>query len=241
MEINMRLTTTKGGSPFMEEMMPRYPVRSNGSCFTSAHRQGLTMARMKRKAHIFPELMGTATSKERALSRIRALVDAKRHVRGRTLYKLFVKFGCYRPHSEEVFGPLVKKMTQRVLDDEWIMFEHPEKARHKFVGANLLAVAHVAGGGELPQYGDIETCIDVLTTWNEGAGRHERFHGEFNQYFALHDKKRLAQLRQSWGNFSLIFQLRTQGKDPEHISTFSLYHPQTQPKAQLSILYQPIG
>lgn len=240
--ISMRMKSTKGNHPFKLEMIERYPDNGQCGCFNSALRQGLCLSRLKRKAKIFPETISMCPSKSAAFKPVRSLFKYKHSIRGRTLYKMFDAFGCYRPNSGKIFGNLVRRVADYVMEDEWVTFEHPEKAKRK--ATSLLAKAHAiqdAADGQYVRYSDIGKCIHVLENWMKGPGQYERFKGTFAGYFALHHKPTIARFRETWGSYKLIWSsLYVEGKPGEEISAHSMYHPDCVPVKQLSMLYQPI-
>jgi hypothetical protein len=239
--INMRMRSTKGSHPFKEEMIERYPDFGHCGCFNSALRQGLCLARLKRKAKIFPETIGMTSSKSAAFKPVRSLFKHKHAIRGRTLYKMFDAFGCYRPNAGAIFGDLVKRVALYVMQDEWVTFEHPERVKKK--GQSLMAEAHSHqdAGGLHVRYSDIGRCVQTLESWMQGPGEHERFNGEFAGYFALHHKPTIADFRNRWGRYDLIWKsLYIMDKDGEEISTHAMHHPDNHAQKQIAMLYQPI-
>eukprot|EP01048_Picozoa_sp_COSAG05_P018940 COSAG05_NODE_2864_length_2557_cov_1.388527_1_plen_484_part_00 len=238
MKINMRLSLTKGSHGFIEELVPRYPrSASSNTCFNSSHRQGLCLARMKRKCKIYPELMTIVTSKTQAFKAVRSLVKHEKKVRGRVLYKMFDAMGCYRPHAEEIFGSTIKHLSQIVLDDEWIIFYPPDETP-----ATASILTHIREEAEHVSLGwqQVVDSVHVIEEWMKGPGQYERFNGEFAKFFPLHQKEVLAELKENWGNYGKIFQWWDYGYEPEESSLYCLNHPLNTKTKQFSMLYQPI-
>ena len=89
------------------------------------------------------------------------------------------------------------------------------------------------------------TCIQHLLDFDEcdNGSQSENFAGEFLSYFALHDKKTLADLQKRWGSFIFMdggLTVFVKDKDPEHLGMYSMYHPMNAGKTQLAFTWQPL-
>ena len=89
------------------------------------------------------------------------------------------------------------------------------------------------------------TCIEHLLQFDkcDNGSQEENFAGEFMSYFALHDKKTLADLQKRWGSFIFMnggLTVFVKGKDPEHMGMYSMYHPRNAGKTQLTFTWQPL-
>ena len=167
--------------------------------------------------------------KDQVLKKVQRWHDARKEIRGRQVCNLMVLFGAYRPHTEDVFGETVKRVSMLVAMDEWMVIVPDEDL-----------------GGKAPQahevsYADLGQCLVDLDAHNMSEnGEQEHFSGAFETFFALHDQKKLETLRESWGNFSLVKPKLVVGPKPEYSSPYSCITP-TSPQTRTSgPFYQPI-
>eukprot|EP01043_Picozoa_sp_COSAG02_P065423 COSAG02_NODE_9868_length_2088_cov_1.218703_1_plen_471_part_01 len=233
LRIGMRLIKTKGSHGFMPEMAELYACEDPelGSPFTSAMKQTLCLHRLKTKVRIDPDSMSThRVKKEHVLKKVQRWHDARKEIRGRQVCNLMVLFGAYRPHTDDVFGETVKRVSMLVAMDEWMV---------------IVPDRHLGGQTPAPHevsYADLGQCLSDLDAHNKSdKGSQEHFSGAFETFFALHDQKKLEKLRESWGNFSLVKPKLVKGPKPEYSSPYSMYHPnQATDLAHFGPFYQPI-
>ena len=115
----------------------------------------------------------------------------------------------------------------------------------------------------------MEKCLGELEKLGEDQLQYEHFTGSFDTFFALHDKKVLADLRERWGSFAFLSprtfffgaapKFPREGMDPEYTQyslskkerrlgarsgALSVYHPENEAKKQFGWctfpLWQPI-
>eukprot|EP01046_Picozoa_sp_COSAG06_P038833 COSAG06_NODE_4520_length_4185_cov_13.400147_2_plen_137_part_00 len=132
MRIGMRLAKTKGIHGFVPEMTELYaidvfdPLR--GSPFTSAMRQELSLYRLQTKAKVDPDAMpSNRVKKTHVLTKIKKHHSHGKEIRGRQIANLMGLFGAYRPRADKVFGETVKRVSNLVLADEWMVIAPDEK------------------------------------------------------------------------------------------------------------------
>jgi hypothetical protein len=232
MRINMRIQKTKGTHGYQPEMAEQYAV----SRFESSAQQGLTLFRLKVRAQVDPDLMlpmsVAQVPKQMELKKLVNKFQRRVEIRGRMLRAIMNLYGTHRPYAEEVFGPLTCKLRDAVLQDPWMVVRPPEKVPEE---------EREALEEEPFTYDEIGTAFMELQRWGESpVGQHEFFNGTFDCVFPLHDKVVLKRLRETWGNFGILKQMWTEGKDPEYLSMHSMYHPENESRRQLAMLSQPI-
>ena len=228
-KVAMRLKLTKGSVGFTEELIQRYPAPAmwNGTPFSSANQQMLVISRMKRKANIYPQRMLLVVAMESTLAPIRTMFTRGFKIRGHSLYKMFKAFGVYRPHGEQIFGQAVSDLSKLVLEDKWIVFEKGQDQQ------SLIKTATEFTSGREINYESIGEAIAVMEEWLACEGAEEQFTGTFYQFFALHDKQRLQHLKETWGNYRIIWQGSVYAKLPEEMSEYSFFHPQNKEVKQV--------
>ena len=243
MRIKMRLKKTKGMHGFQPHMVERYATESDSTdgVFSSACRQGLTLSRLKYRAHIVPESIPShKVNRAHELHKLRKKWKNRDHIRGRTLTNLFSLYGAFRPWAEEIFGKTVKNVSLQILEDPWMMVIAPEQLA-KEAGDTL--EAHLTESESVDfEYDDVGACLDALESWGDkgGLGRFESFSGTFDTFFPLRDKQALLEIGGRWATFKMVRWKWITGKDPEYRSLHSLYHPHNVPVQQFAPLYQPI-
>ena len=117
MRIRMRLKTTKGTHGFQPEMAELYATgdRDNGSTFSSAHRQGLTLFRLKLYAHIDPELsfVHKNLNKEAALRKMKKKQSKNKSFRGMQIGQLMNMYGVRKHSSAAQHSTAQRSAAQR--------------------------------------------------------------------------------------------------------------------------------
>ena len=235
MKIKMRLARTKGMHPFNQHLVERYAVGSHTtkSPFTSAHRQGLTLRRLKKRARINPADMAKERSnKSQELHAVRQKFTKRLDIRGRALQHLFIHFGVFRPHSAEIFGELVKRVSLVVISDPWMLIapaEHLDEDQRR------------SEAEESVSYEEVGECLDVLENWNlQMPGKYESFSGSYDDFFPTHDKDILANLQERWGSFGHVKWGHVTEKPTEYVGAHSMHHPHNEEARQFAPLWQPI-
>ena len=79
-------------------------------------------------AQVDPDAMpSNRVKKTHVLSKIKKQHSHGKEIRGRQITNLMNLFGAYRPRAEQVFGETVKRVSNLVLADEWMVIEPDEK------------------------------------------------------------------------------------------------------------------
>ena len=232
MRLHMRLQKTKGMHVYHREVAEQYaqPV------FSSAAQQELTLFRLKVRAQIDPDMMLPMSvkqvPKQKELKKLMSKFERRIVIRGRMIRSLMNLYGAHRPHAGDVFGVTTTKLRDAVLNDPWMVSRPPEK---------LLAEEQEDLKDEPFTYDEIGQALMELARWGEGPiGQYEFFNGAFDCIFPLHDKPVLKSLRERWGNFGILKLKFIEGRDPEYLSTHSMFHPENEPRQQPAMLWQPI-
>eukprot|EP01048_Picozoa_sp_COSAG05_P017828 COSAG05_NODE_2502_length_2975_cov_2.805633_1_plen_344_part_10 len=200
MRIKMRLRRTKGVAHFNPHLVERYAVGSEkttgylgGSPFTSAHRQGLCLRRLKKHARVNPnDLLTRRAHKANELTKLRTQFNLRHAIRGRHLQHLMEHFGAFRPFASKIFGDTVIRTRDVVASDPWMLIAPPEV---------LSDEVRRSAAEDSVQYKDVGTVLDALEEWLLGGGQYESFSGTFDDFFPVHDKDVLRHLQERWGSF----------------------------------------
>jgi hypothetical protein len=79
-------------------------------------------------AQVDPDAMpSNRVKKTHVLSKIKKQHSHGKEIRGRQITNLMNLFGAYRPRADQVFGETVKRVSNLVLADEWMVIEPDEK------------------------------------------------------------------------------------------------------------------
>ena len=109
----MRMTKTRGMTPFERDHAESYVVAMNGGYFNSAQRQQLVRSRMKRSLLLsLPEQQALGTA-DKQLSVLQQRLMDRRPIRAEHLRTLLASCGAFRDHIGEVMGPLVEKAVNQ--------------------------------------------------------------------------------------------------------------------------------
>eukprot|EP01051_Picozoa_sp_SAG22_P012592 SAG22_NODE_1324_length_4742_cov_2.192117_1_plen_1423_part_00 len=258
MRIGMRLLNTKGISEFKQELIPRYPQyaytvaeesadgtsdrQASETCFSSAHRQGLTMFRMKRMAKIYPEVLTRRKGKKAMLGQIKDRISRFARVRNYNVYRMLRAFGVYRDFGPVLFGRRLTDIAKRVQDAPYATTSPPQKK--KVLGIQMGSQKNRAqriAAQKAVSWEELEYVIGVLGAWlGCPNGKREQFVGQFEEFFALHHKPTLARLSSRWGAFRLLTTMTEMGKDLERETKYAHLHPWNREGKQFSPLYMPV-
>ena len=243
-----RLGWTKGTVRFQDELLPRYPtsLSDDETCFSSAHKQGLTLFRMKRVPVVIPAVAASLLPAAKYHKQIK-----RQHLKGVPIrsYKLIrwmKSFGAYRPHSFDIFGATVTRVAKEIKENPWLVVRQDDTSFTD--GDNVSAdhlldrAAQLAGGTKVTheQLGYVIGVFDDWTAKQTENGIIERFDGQFESFFALHEKQKLQQLRDEWSSFKFLFRFKWEAKSPEWATDVAYYHPDNEPVVQFGLLYQPL-
>ena len=190
MHMIFRLTHTKGRQPFRRELIPRFPtvLSDDKTCFSSAHKHGLTLFRMKRLPVILPEVAKNMFNKEKYHKQIKRYHKRGIPIRSFLLQRYFKAFGVYRPNGTKLFGSLIKRIATEVLENPWLVIR-PDKSDSIDLVPNLLKAANEQSGKTPTNHEDIGQIVETFDEWLKmDEGMDERFEGQFAAFFALHDK-----------------------------------------------------
>eukprot|EP01052_Picozoa_sp_SAG31_P026523 SAG31_NODE_2409_length_5754_cov_2.321485_2_plen_1028_part_00 len=236
-KLKMRFSATLGTAEFQESLLTRYRLGRDKTVFNSGAKQGLTMFRMRRLAHVYPDVLvsfGVDISKTKFRERIFDQVHSKKAVRALALYEMFVAFGAYRPHSLVLFGPTVHRVAQTVLANPYLVVLPPGSEEVEGEGiVQKVDQYHV-------NWADVEKCLLILETWELGQGNDEQFVGNLSTYLPLHHKLSREYLTEVWGNYGLLFKCKVVVKQQEFDGKIAYHDPDNVPTGQFGPLYQPI-
>jgi hypothetical protein len=238
MNIILRLSHTKGRQTFRTELIPRFPrdISPDNTCFSSAHRQGLTLFRMKRLPVILPEVAMNLDGKEKLHKHVKRYHKRGIPIRSFLLQRYFKAMGAYRPHGHTIFGTLIKRCCTEVLENPWLVVRD-EAHKDMDETPHLLNLT----GTESASHADIGQVIDIFEEWlQKDEAKEERFEGQFAAFFALHDKQKLQILRDGWATFKFLSRIKWEAKSPEFATNLSYYHPHNLPENQFGLVYQPL-
>ena len=188
MKVGMRLLNTKGICPFRRELIPCFPKHAykadrpstrstqeavagaHSTCFSSAHRQGLTMMRMKRAAKIHPEVLTQGKKKGALLDSIRQKLKTRSEgIRSYNMYRVLRSFGLYRDFAEVLFGRELVDVARRIKDNMYEKIKPP--SRHDRRKKQIQDPRWNGGKGELLQWEVSEMPSVVrVSAWDEDTG-----------------------------------------------------------------------
>ena len=236
-QMKLRLETTLGTVAFSESLMPRYKVYADGTRFNSSLKQGLAMSRMRRMANVYPDAMvGFDADVITFYNKVFNKVVHNKPVRALALYNMFVANGVYRPHALPLFGKTVHRVSQIVLQNEYLIVYPQDDDDHDHEGI----VQKVAAEENIVTYVDVEKCLLVLETWEKKNGDTEDFVGNMTTYLPLHYKPMRQTLTETWGNYGMLKKWKVMGRNPEYKSQVPYGSDSNPETSQYALLYQPI-
>jgi hypothetical protein len=151
---------------------------------------------------------------------------------------MFVSYGAYRPHAEDLFGSTVKKVAQAVLENPFLVVEPP--GQELAVAGFYQGIVEEDNAANIVTWRDVQNCVTIMTNWELGGGQKETFVGSLVTYFALHDKPTMKRLKNIWGNYKFLFSFRKLGKSPEYVNRIPYNSPKNFEVLQYSWVWQPI-
>jgi hypothetical protein len=173
-KMDFRLTHTKGSQEFRRELIPRFPtaLSDDNTCFSTAHKQGLTLLRMKRLPVILPQVALRLKNKEAYHKQIKRYHRTGKPIRSFLLQRYLKAMGVYRPAGVRLFGTVVRRVATEVLENPWLVIRPKDKDDHGVV--DLLKAAK----GEKASHADVGEVVSIFDRWLETErGESERFEG----------------------------------------------------------------
>lgn len=252
--IGMRLFMTKGVCGFKKELLPRFPKHKYlpheatdidtklETCFTSAHRQQLTMSVLKRRTRIYPEVLMRGKKKADMLKNVKNKMKNRKEIRSHDLYGLLRAFGAYREHAEHLFGHAVHAVSKEVVEHPWLVCSKPRLEAAEDDGTAALSTRSTFDRSDL-SWKDVEKTVAILEAWQATPrGSSEEFVLSLQRYMPLHDKQKLKYFEEVWGSFSLITGCNfPEALEEETTAELPLYHPHNEKVKHFALMYNPVG
>ena len=189
---------------------PNSPTRK---IFTSAIAQQLVLKRMQRLGHIDPYVQRSCPDAQRALDYLKKRVCRvkRKRVTAEKCHELLLGFGGYRPYANDTFPRIMGRPVVRLLADACI--KDPLFILH----SDGLLQSNVFSDTDrgLPSFSMLIDVCRVFEAWQASVGREEEFIGSMTDFFPLHVDTELRYLRQNWGRFGILWQMRLTGYAPE--------------------------